>query len=292
MQESLHFTDKGLKPLTKLVLLGMLALALLLADTRFAVMQQARAYLLAVTAPIQRLLQMPMKGVTDGREFITYQSTLVANNKKLSEQNALLSGQLTQAHALAQENEQLKKLLKLSQNNISFVSAAQVIATGRDPLSDRLIIDKGSADGLVAGQAVVDAQGLIGQVTAVSARNAQVMLLNYQNSVIPVMVARTGFRTLLYGDSHRLDLRYFPAGADLQVGDVLVTSGIDANFPAGIPVARVTRLESAAGTPYYRAQTQALGNTDAVQYVLVMPKNREHDLSGLPGSTPAAGETP
>ncbi|MDO5687359.1 MAG: rod shape-determining protein MreC [Neisseria sp.] len=289
-QESLHFTDRGLKPLTKFILLSSCALALLIADMRLSAMQRARSSILTVLAPLQQLLQKPVDAFADGREFITHQSALVSYNKKLAADNAVLNAQLAQTQTLERENAQLKQLLQLSSGSLNHVAAARVVATGGD-LSERLTIDKGSADGVQAGQAVVDAQGLIGQVTAVSTHYAQVTLVRYQNSVIPVMVARTGFRSLIYGDAHGTDLRYFPTDADLRVGDVLVTSGIDANYPAGIPVARVQRLETAVGTPYYRTQTVALGGLGAVQHVLVLPLNRPPADTGLPAHN-AGGVTP
>lgn len=278
--DSLRFTQKGLSPFSKLLLFVTISVVLLVTDNRMGVVREIRSGMHTLVYPAQVVVQKPVDWFGYARGFLTQQNDLLQRNQHLEKNNIQLNARLSQTQALKQEVSDLKKLLKLNESNIEFVTAAEVVSEGRDPLTNRLIINKGRHDGVLQGQAVTDANGFIGQITAVSPYSSTVSLLNYENSVIPVMVARTGFRTLIYGESHRLDLRYFPADADLKINDVLVTSGIDENYPAGIPVAKITRLEKSAGTPYYRAQTQTLGKTDAVRYVLVLPLNKKHQQKG------------
>lgn len=277
--DSLNFTQKGISPLSKLLLFVASSLALLVADSRMGIVREIRTGMLTLAYPAQAAVKKPVDWFDDSRQFLSRQSDLLQRNQYLEERNIQLSARLAQAQIRTQEVMELKKILQLHESPVDFITAAEVISEGRDPVTNRLIINKGSHDGVQEGQAVTDADGFIGQITTVSPYSATVSLLNYENNVIPVMVARTGFRTLIYGESHRLDLRYFPADADLKINDVLVTSGIDENYPAGIPVAQITRLEKSAGTPYYRAQTQILGKTDAVRYVLIWPLNRKKALS-------------
>ena len=98
------------------------------------------------------------------------------------------------------------------------------------------------------------------------------MLLTHSQMVIPVMVARTGVRSLLYGNGNEVSLRYFPVDADLQKDDVLVTSGLDSVYPVGVPVAKVTAVQRASGTPYYRTTVLPLAAVNSSKYVLVLPQ--------------------
>lgn len=284
-QDSLNFTEKGIKPLTKWVLCSLLSLALLVADERLAVVAQARNYVMAAVYPVRQLLALPVSGFEYGSHFLTRQADLVAQNEQLRRENAVLAAQAAQTASLRQEFVQLHQLFDLSENLAETVAVAQVVRDSRHPLQERLVIDKGSRHGVRPGQAATDAYGLIGQITSVSPFSAEITPLKNRASVIPVMVARTGFRTLLYGDTQGLDLRYFPSAADLQVNDVLVTSGIDANYTAGIPVARVVSLEKAGGTPYYRVRTEAAGNAESARYIMIFPLNR---IQETPPQPPAA----
>ena len=166
-------------------------------------------------------------------------------------------------------------MLNLQHNGISPVTTANILSTAGGIPAARLVIDKGSADGIEAGQAVIDGHGLIGQVTSVGKNYAQITPANNRHSVIPVMIARTGYRTLIYGTSEYLDLRYFPADQDIVEGDVLLTSGIDDAFPAGIPVANVSYIDPARdGSPYLRVRTEFIGRISAARFVMVLPRNR------------------
>ncbi|MBR6026758.1 MAG: rod shape-determining protein MreC [Neisseriaceae bacterium] len=277
-QESLSFIKGGLQPITKFILLGLLSLSLLIADSSLHITERTRNHLLTASAPIQRVLQLPQIWWQYTREFVTHQNYLITANDNLSRQNTLLSAQVSRSQDLLRENEELKQLLNLTKNGVKPVTSAQVISTGRDIVAVRFTLDKGSEDGVSTGQAVIDGHGLIGQITAVSPNNSQMTLLKHQKTIIPVMVARTGYRTLIYGDTTHLDLRYFPLEEDLHAGDILLTSGIDSHYPAGIPVARVIRLETAAGTPYYRTVVQDFGSAQTIRYVLILPHNRPQEV--------------
>ena len=117
---------------------------------------------------------------------------------------------------------------------------------------------------------MVTADGLLGQITSVGNKHSELTLLNNAQTVIPVMVARTGVRSLLYGNLETLDLRYFPVSADLQKGDVLVTSGMDNVYPAGIPVASITTITPTSGTPFYKTTTSATANLTSTRSVLIL----------------------
>ncbi|UOP01787.1 rod shape-determining protein MreC [Kingella potus] len=166
-------------------------------------------------------------------------------------------------------------------------TAAQIVSNGKNPLSDKLLLDKGSKDGLRAGDPAVDGNGLIGQLTAVHPFVSELTVLTNAQSVVPVMVERTGVRSLLYGDGNRVILRYFPVDADLQPGDLLVTSGMDSVYPAGIPVARVEQAERSSGTPYYRTALSLPAAVHSSKHVLVLPQTDPPPVQTASEAAPA-----
>ena len=170
------------------------------------------------------------------------------------------------------ELAELKNLAQLQQLGLKSNTTAEVVSAGDDPMSDHVVINKGTQDNVVLGDAVVDESGLIGQITEAQHLNAKVSLITDNNIVIPVMVERTGVRTLVYGGGGMLSLRYFPTDADLQPDDVLLTSGLDSVYPVGIPVARVVQTSRNAGTPYYKVILQPSAALRSSKYVLVLPQ--------------------
>ena len=186
------------------------------------------------------------------------------------EENGRLKIQLQRDKVNLSELQELKKLYGLQQKGISNVIGAEVLSSGKDPLSERLIINKGSGEGVAAGDAVIDQNGLIGRITLVHANSAEVELMAAAQSIVPVAVERTGERNLAYGNGVGLDLRYFPTGSDLKPQDVLITSGLDGIYPAGIPVARVDKVVRASGTPYYDTELTPFAALRRSRFVLVL----------------------
>src|SRR5262249_31223841 len=141
--------------------------------------------------------------------------------------------------SLRAENAQMRRLLE-ARDKLSIHSVfAEILYSGRDPFSRKVIIDRGSMQLVKAGQPVIDENGVIGQVTRAFPMLAEVTLVTDKEQATPVQVVRNGLRGVLYGDGAALDLRFMAANADIQNGDLLVTSGIDGTYPQGLPVARV-----------------------------------------------------
>ena len=147
----------------------------------------------------------------------------------------------------------------------------EVLYTARDPFSYKIIIDKGLDANISAGLPVVDERGLLGQVTRVQPLTAEVTLIIDKNQMVPVRNQRTGQRSLLYGYGGGVEVRYLPAAADIQPGDLLVTSGIDNLYSEGIPVARVTRVDRPAGASFARVLCQSIAGVQSSRYVLILP---------------------
>ena len=241
-------------------------------DNRYAAVQAAKGYVATALYPLQWLANQPVRLYEYMSGFMQSQTALLASNRQLLEENGRLKMLAQQTQQQKRELQELQALGGLQQHGVQAVATAEVISNGKDPLSDKLIINKGSRNGLQNGDAVIDQYGLIGQITQVQPLSAELTLITNSQTVIPVVVARTGVRSLLYGSGGAVNLRYFPTDADLQPGDILQTSGLDSVYPQGIPVARVDQAARAAGTPYYRVTLSPLAAFRSSKYVLTLPQ--------------------
>ena len=270
-RSSLRFDEaKGPKLLPRFVVYVALAAGLMVADYRFSLMQPVRAAVMPMLYPAQWLANQPVQLYQYFADLSQSKSELLEQNRQLLEENGRLKIDLQRDKVNTDELRELKKLYGLQQKGIHNVIGAEVISNGKDPLSERLIIGKGSQDGLKVGDAVIDQSGLIGLLTQVHTQSAEIELISSGQSIVPVAVSRTGERNLAYGNGSGLDLRYFPTGSDLKPGDVLLTSGLDGTYPAGIPVATVSKVVRASGTPYYDTPLTTLAALRSSRFVLVL----------------------
>ena len=270
-RSSLRFDEaKGPKLLPRFVVYIALAAGLMVADYRFSLMQPVRAAVMPMLYPAQWLANQPVQLYQYFADLSQSKSELLEQNRQLLEENGRLKIDLQRDKVNTDELRELKKLYGLQQKGIHNVIGAEVISNGKDPLSERLIIGKGSQDGLKVGDAVIDQSGLIGLLTQVHTQSAEIGLISGGQSIVPIAVSRTGERNLAYGNGNGLDLRYFPTGSDLKPGDVLLTSGLDGTYPAGIPVATVSKVVRASGTPYYYTQLTPLAALRSSRFVLVL----------------------
>lgn len=235
---------RGPTPLVRLVMYICVCLALMVADLKFRYLEILRQGLSVATYPLQVAAAAPVDFV---RDATVYFATLVAVQKE----NRELRGSLLDAarrlllfDQIEQENRHLKALLETSRNLATRSIAAEVVYDGSDPFTRKVIIDKGAQQGVLAGLAVVDEHGVLGQVTRVYPLQSEVTLLSDKDQAIPVMIQRNAIRGVVFGaGSGRLELRYVEGNADIQAGDKLVTSGLDGVFLAGLPVAKVLKVE-------------------------------------------------
>jgi rod shape-determining protein MreC len=179
--------------------------------------------------------------------------------------------------ALKRENAELRGLLQAKTRLQQTSVMAEVLYSARDPFSRKLVLDKGLTDDVQPGAAVVDDAGVIGQVTRVYPFLAEVTLITDKNQAVPVQNVRSGLRAIVFGNGREgtLDLRFMPVSVDIQVGDALVTSGIDGTYPAGLPVARVSTIERNAALAFARITCTPIGGADKRGHVLLLTARRE-----------------
>ncbi len=266
-----------------------LAVALIVLDHRGGWLAQLRARSEVVVQPLWWLAGLPGRVGEDLRDNATTRSQLAHENRVL--RNALLisGARLARLQAAAAENARLRGLLAAAQRGGLDVQLAPILDIDLDPVRQRLVLAAGARDGVVTGQTVIDAGGLVGQIIAVSPRSATVLLLTDPDHAVPVVVARTGVRLVAYGEgrSDQLRLANIPLSSDIKVGDVLVTSGLGGRFPAGFPVGSVVALRPDDSRAFLIGDLKPAAQLDRGKDVLLL-RDRVPDAATAPA--PAAAQ--
>jgi rod shape-determining protein MreC len=221
-----------------------IASLVLLAGERHGALKAVRTPLAVTVYPVQLAVSSPVRFVRDIVESVSSYANLVAENRRLKDEQLVLRTKLLKFAALEQENIRLRGLLDTSFKVGEQVLIAELLSINLVPYEHVVEVNKGTRFGVHPGQAVFDANGVVGQVLRVSPYSAEVMLITDPNHAIPVQVNRNGLRTIALGTGQidRLALPYLSSNADIQVGDLLITSGLGGVFPYGYPVATVTAI--------------------------------------------------
>ena len=266
------FFSRGPAPLVRLAFFVSLAVLLMVLDARFRYAESLRQVVALLVYPLQRTALVPVELFNAAAEFFTTQVALKRENDELKTRRLQGANELLTLEALRAENAQLRRLLDARERLSVDSTLAEILYQGRDPFSRKVVIDKGSQQGIQAGQAVIDDIGVIGQVTRVHPFLSEVTLITDKEQRTPVQVVRNGLRAVIFGGGDRgtLDLSYLAANADVQADDVLVTSGIDGTYPAGLPVAKVTRIERDAAYAFAKVSCVPTAGIEQNRQVLVL----------------------
>lgn len=268
------FFRQGQSALSKLAVYSALAFFLMVADSRFKVMQPLRVALAAVLYPAQWLALRPVLLYQEVNQYFSSLTAAQAAQADVIRKHNLQSQRANQVDQLTLENIRLRKLLGLRERLQTTTMAAQVIYDAADPYSRKVVIDKGMADHVVLGSPVLDESGVLGQVTRVYPLVSEVTLITDRDHAIPVLNTRTGARGVAYGDASlhadAMELRFMAANADVTAGDLLTTSGVDGVYPAGLPVARVEKVERRVDAVFARIYCVPLALVSGTGHVVVM----------------------
>lgn len=239
------FFKQGPSANARLLFFSLFAIVLLVVDSRLDVLSRLRQGIATVLYPVQRTLLVPRDMIGIGSEYVAEVKRLRNENSELRRLEAANANALLQTEQLATENRELRRLLAMRERTAIRSTVAEVLYDARDAFSRRLVLDKGVQHGVMAGQPVIDANGVVGQITRVYPLSSEVTLVTDRESTIPVELRRTGERSVAFGGSvsGTIELRYLRTNADVREGDVLVTSGLDGLFPAGLPVGTVRSVE-------------------------------------------------
>jgi len=284
---TLRFFNRGPSPVARLVFFCALSILLLFVDARYQYLESTRKILAVMIYPFQRLTAMPGEAVGRIAVYFKTQNQLLTDNAKLRQQHDADAAQLAQLQAIQSEDTQLRTLLELKQRVDYPMQLAEIVYVERDIFKRKLIVDKGSQANVLAGQVVVDDNGVVGQVTRVYPWLSEVTLVTDKDHAVPIQLVRNGLRAVVFGsgDISEMSLRYMPVSSDIVEGDVLVTSGIDGLYPPNLPVARVVKIERDPAYPFARITCAPLAGVDRHRALLI--------VSGLPKlqERPPASET-
>lgn len=265
------FFNRGPGPLVRLFFFVSISLALLVVDLRFHTLEWVRLSLATAIWPLQRAAWLPIEAAEDIGHYFVRQTDLLNQNKILRQQRLEASKLLLRQRYLEEENRRLRELVDMRASLPVEGRLAEIIYAARDPFVHRVFIDKGLQQGIKAGQVVVDEQGVMGQVVRSFPLTAEVSLLTDKQQAIPVVVQRTGLRAILSGTGNgTLEVQFLASSVDVQVGDYLVTSGLDGVYLPGLPVAKVSKVQRDDAYAFARIFCEPVAGIESHSLVLVL----------------------
>ena len=278
---------RGPSPGFRFSLYAILSFVVMFLDQRHGWMEQARFVLQAAAYPIQQAVSSPTNAWGWMREIFETRDALRAENERLKEQDRLLAIRSMRYEALARENGELRGLRDALPPVAEKWLAAEIVNIEINSLRQRVLINRGTANGVFKAQALLDDKGVIGQITHVGPWSAEAILITDPEHAIPVVIERTGLRTIAVGagDAQSLALPYLPGNADIKSGDLLLTSGLGGVFPAGYPVARVTEVHRDAVQPLAQVRATPFANVDADREVVLVWFRADHPAAPTSATT-------
>jgi rod shape-determining protein MreC len=269
------FFRVGFAPLTKLIFFSALSLLLVFGDKQLQFTKPLRAGLSTLILPIQWLVIQPGEALsamgTYFQNLEQAQTNLKAAELKVLQQSV----RSQQVEQLQIENQNLRQLMGLQSSMAVTSQTAEVLFDVPDPYNQRIVIDRGQLKNVALGSPVIDAGGVVGQVTRVYPLTSEVTLLTDKDQSIPVLNSRTGARNITSGDvlagQPMIEIKFVPASADVKEGDLLTTSGIDGVYPAGLQVARISHIERRVDISFARIHASPLAELKGRHVLVLQP---------------------
>ena len=264
--------NQGVSARARLGFFSFLAVVLIVIDARVNALETIRVGLGVMLYPLQQALLWPRDVLMHADRYVTTVGSLTRENEQLREGATERAALLLQDEQLRLENERLRQLEGLRERTAAKTQTVQVLYEPRERFTHKLVIDRGSSDGLRAGNPVIDEHGVVGQVTRVFPMISEVTVLTERDQSIPVQVVRNGLRCIAFGGAEpgTLELRFLAANADVVSGDAVVTSGLDGLYPAGLPVGTIARVERDVKDQFARVIVHPAGGIDANAVLVVL----------------------
>ncbi len=266
------FFVRSSSPLARLVFFSTLSLVLMAVDSRLQYLASVRQNMQVILYPLQLLAITPSRTYREVSDYLSTHVYLVDENKRLTKEALNQAVKLQKLNALELENAHLRQLLQADQSAAQTTISAEIMYVSRDLFTKKIIVNRGARHHVVAGQAVVDEAGVIGQVTRIYPLSSEVTLITEKSLSIPVQVERNGLRVIAFGHGrdNTLDLPYLPTNVDIKEGDKLVTSGIDGIYPTGLTVATIAKIELTPGSPFAHIVCIPAGGVEKHKQVLLL----------------------
>ena len=272
-----------------------ISIVLMVLDHRQDHLERVRDFIGVAVYPLQIIVDAPFRLWEWMDDSTTSRNQLELQLGRLEAELRVTRGKLQQMTALEAENARLKALLEAKRQFRDEIRVAEIMAVDANPYRHNIVIDVGERDDVYDGQAIIDANGVIGQVFEAGLATSQAILISDPSHALPVEVNRNGLRTIAKGTGEfdRLDLPFLPNNADIRVGDLLVTSGLGGAFPSGYPVAVVETVTRIPQEPFADVTAVPMSALDQVREVMLIwsaqdaePVTAETPVEGDPGSEP------
>ena len=256
----------------RVIVLMLISIVLMYFDHRENHLDTVRKAIGVAVYPLQLIVDAPVRFWEWLGESTTSRNELQLEVGRLKAERLLTNARLQRLTALEAENARLRALLDARTRVRDEVRVAEIMAVDANPYEHNLVIDIGSRDGVYDGQAIVSAEGVVGQVISTGVMTAQAVLISDTDHALPVEVNRNGLRTIAVGTGEidQLDLPFLPNNADIRIGDLLVTSGLGGAFPAGYPVAVVDRVTRLPQEPFADVTATPSAALDQVREVMLV----------------------
>jgi len=266
------FFIQGPSLFARFVFLSVLAIALIITDSRLQYLKAFRAQVEAYLHPLSLMANAPMQLFGKADSYLKSHQELLEENKTLRNKLLKANVDVQSVKILQRENDQLRDLSKLASRHQQKQILAEILHATSNQSVREVVINRGRAHKVQLGAAVIDANGVVGQVTRLYPQTSLVTLITNPSMEIPVMVARNGLRAIAFGRGRNnlLEIPFLPANIDIKVGDQLVTSGIDYVYPAGFAIGRVETIILEPGAGYIRIQCNVAGGVDFNRHVMVV----------------------
>ena len=249
-----------------------ISIALMNVDHRTMHIKSFRSLLSAVVYPVRVAVDFPFDAAVKLREWLTTRSTLLAQNQRLRHQQLIVESRLRKYGQLESENQRLRALLDSSAKIAERVFVAELMNVSLDPASRLIALSKGTRHGVFSGQSLIDARGVVGQITNVGPLSSTALLITDPSHALPVRSKRNGYRGVAVGRGtiNELELLHVPNNAELKVGDILLTSGLGGRFPIDYPVGRIIGIERNTARPFAIVRIKPSARLERNQEVLLV----------------------
>jgi len=271
-QRSSKLFNKGPSLLSKLLLLTFISIILMGVDFRFHYLKEIRQFTNVFTKPLHAVLNLPNDIYNVTAQYFSNQSRLIHDNETLKLDIDQLKGDLQRLDFIDQENDRLRNLLEVKNTHKFKTEAVSIIYSRFDPFNQKIIIDGGQNKDFQPGQPVIDALGLVGQISSVYPETSEVTLIIDKKMSVPIQIQRNGLRAITNGNGQNetISLSYLPNSVDVVKGDILKTSGIDTIYPEGIAVAEVLEINHDPKLPFAKIICKPLSAIHNHSHVLVV----------------------
>ncbi|MFT5277655.1 MAG: rod shape-determining protein MreC [Glaciecola sp.] len=278
---------RGPSLIVRLAMVLVFSIGAMFIDTKVENFSTARTYLNSMVSPLQYIANLPGAMLSYSAERFSSRQQLLEDNTKLTNQVTLMREQLQRFRILEQENKNLRKLMDAPVRDSMHKMITELMAVDTNPYSHQIVINKGALDGVFLNQSVLDDSGIVGQISEVGTTNSRVLLISDVTHAIPIRIERNNVRFIAVGDGslNSMQLQHVPHSADIEEGDVLVSSGLGDVFPEGYPVAMITSITRNEGRPFAEVIATPLAKLDRIKYLLLLwPKETAPAGAIAPGN--------